>query len=152
MLVSAVLLLGLLTGGCAAPTPRPRIEVISSSREAVESQVISYFVGRGYRVNNADRLNLRFDKEGDALTNFFFGSTWNPTTHFRIYITVFNETPGAVHIVGNAAVVTNPGSGYEHERNLTDTKEFNAVMEQLREKVGGTAIAPAPPPPPPQKT
>ncbi len=138
MLFLVLMIAGL--GGCASemhtPSGRPETGFSAPSKEDAETRVITFFVNGGFVPSAPDRLTLRFEREGDFLMSFFFGTDWDARAFYRVDVTVLpTTTPHNYRVLALPIVVGNHGTGYERQHELTGAgyAALQAMLDELRD-------------------
>lgn len=130
-----VLCLALLAG-CATqtlntPTGRPEVTIPNADLEEIKNLLTQNAIDWGYHVREVTDYRAVYEKRGEGTGEaILFGSTYDPFPLYRLQYDLLPQGE-AVRIVGNLAVVTNPGSGYERTQDLSKGKSGVQIQDFL---------------------
>lgn len=137
-IVSALSILVALAGCAGAPVEEyvpPQVTVKAPSSD-VRAKLLGVVLGRGYSVTRESQSVLVVDKPSDnVVANALLGSRMRPVVNARVTFT-FVETGGSTRVVGDLALVTNPGTGIEQLTPVRLPSEVKTIQGWLDQAAG----------------
>ncbi|MHB0706013.1 hypothetical protein ACX4MT_09235 [Roseomonas mucosa] len=135
-----------IVSGCAAPVThntasgKPEVTVTTSDLPALKSYITNDMINRGYTIVRESESQLVFDRPvQNVLVGALVGSSFNSTPNTRLtYVFIKNQT--SYRVVGDVALITNPGSGFE-KRNDMNAAQDTVVIQQMLERMRATLTA-----------
>lgn len=107
---------------CATAPQEPPVDpavTIRAPREDVVAALIADMAAQGYPLVQSSENLLVFGRRDDSVMAMaIYGSRYDRVPESRVSYSVA-ETQGLISVRGTAAMVTNPGSGYERNHNVT---------------------------------
>lgn len=148
--------------GCATPQPlatasgRPEVTICSGiDRKAVRDRLVERMVANGGRVQSVNDYSITISKPSDDfMTSLLYGSRFNATPDLRLTVTFVDTESGCQRLFATAAIVTNPGSGFENQMDATvgagptllaSLESFKGRIESEYPRAGGAPVSGAPP-------
>jgi hypothetical protein len=133
----------LLVGGCATapplqtPSQRPEVTISGATKKEILDVLVAEMLANGAQIKQMNDYSVVFGKRDSSLSGaLLFGSKYDSTPEMRITYNMV-ETGKAIRVFCNAAMVTNPGSGFERVNDVTGGKlahEIQAMLERLKAK------------------
>jgi hypothetical protein len=139
-------------GACATPvthqTASGKVEVtVTGAQEPVKAELVNVMVNRGYTINRDSPFQIVFEKPiMNGLAAALLGSRYNSTPDARVSFTI-TQNGQATRIVGDLAVITNPGSGFEMRtdfNNSQDSAQIQLMLDGIRDHFPTQIASPAP--------
>lgn len=136
----AAAFLALLVGGCGTPSKlqtasgRPEISIPGVTVDAVKAEVVRTMTTEGFRITRDTQYEMAFDRPAQGAAAVLFGSRYDPVPSSRISFS-FASMGNSVLVTADAAVVTNPGSGFEQRTDTNGGPDGTAVQAML-EQIG----------------
>jgi hypothetical protein len=105
--------------GCASYSPEPGSPqvIIHAPENTVKNYLVNDLVNKKWNPVGDSQFTVTLDKAGGFWQNVFFGSQWNPQTVTRMMLT-FIDTGDGVRVIYHAAIVSNPGSGFQQQNEI----------------------------------
>jgi hypothetical protein len=154
-----VLALGCALCACAAPThldtPSGHAEVTISrvAPEKIKAALVNKMIDKGYRITKDTQFELAFDKPADSiLVAALFGSKYDAIPNARVTYSIA-QVGDDVRIVGDLAVITNPGSAHEQRTDMNGAAkdapihDVQVFLDNLRTELTSTQTLDNKPPP-----
>lgn len=152
--ISTIAISALLVACAAPPQPlatasgNPEVLLRGVDRQVVMDALVAELAASGatIRSNTTNQLVVGKRLENNFAAQFFFGSRYDSVPEARITYTVAPLPTGHVRVFGRAAVVTNPGSGFERVNDVTagEGKQIQAMLERMKASIEGSASISAP--------
>lgn len=137
IILVAIMVVGL--GACATPiqhaTPSGKVEatIDGVSKSAVKDRITDQMLNKGYTVTKSDDTIIAFDRPVDNLmAAALFGSSYDSTPNARITFNLIQQK-GAVRVVADCILVTNPGSAFEQKNSVNNNAETAKVQNWLND-------------------
>ncbi|MFN3827809.1 MAG: hypothetical protein ACK4NR_09325 [Micavibrio sp.] len=132
-------IMSVVLAGCATPiqhnTPSGKVEVTikGTSKSTVKDRITDSMINRGYSVTKSDDTVISFDRPVDSpMAAVFFGSRYDSTPNARVAYNII-QTKGAVRVVADCSIVTNPGSAFEKKTNMNNNAATADIQSWLNE-------------------
>jgi hypothetical protein len=129
-------LTSLLTS-CAAPivhnTPsgRPEVTIRDVHLTDVSAKLTGQMIDRGYIIKSAQPAVMIFEKPINNLgAAMLFGSRYDSTPFARVTFMLV-ESEQQTRVVGSLAVITNPGSAFEHQTSFDQSQDSANIQQAL---------------------
>jgi hypothetical protein len=133
----------LLLAGCATapplqtPSQRPEVTISGATKKEILDVLVTEMLASGAQIKQMNDYSVVFGKQDSSLGGaLLYGSKYDSTPEMRITYNMV-ETGNAIRVFCNAAMVTNPGSGFERVNDVTGGKlahEIQAMLERLKAK------------------
>lgn len=148
-LAAAIALATAVTISAPAIAQSGRAEItIPAQINLVKPQLINEMLNRGYYIQADTPYLITFDKVSDNFgANLLFGTRGGGVPHARVTYSMA-EINGQTRIMADAALIGNPGTGFER-RNDMNGGDVRDAVQQILNTVAAKTIGPIPPPPPP---
>lgn len=131
----------LVVSGCATvpplqtPSQRPEVTISGSTKKEIFDILVNEMLASGAQIKQMNDYSVVFAKRDTSLGgSILYGSRYDSTPEMRITYNLV-EINGATRVFCNAAMVTNPGSGFERVNDVTGGKlayEIQAMLERLK--------------------
>lgn len=121
------------TAPVGTPTGFPDVSFKAPKKE-VMNQVLKMSLGKGYQIKSNTEFSLTVGKLDTSFAAALLGgSRYDSTPEVRIQFT-FVENQETVRVTSTAALVTNPGSGFERPTQfLAESKIYGQIQSALLE-------------------
>ena len=136
----AVAMLCICITGCATvqqtpslntPSGRPEITVPADRVDSVIAYVLSFSIDRGYTIRQQTPAMIMMERPANDLqTSMLYGTRFNANPNLRSTWIIIRSGDTS-RIVGDFAIVTNPGSGYEYVNQITRGPALHTMQEIL---------------------
>lgn len=133
-----------LVTGCAAPqaplntrSGKPEIFIEGVTRQQVADELVDSLSGQGLTMRTvSDYQIVAGQLAGDLGARVLHGSRYDSVPEYRLSYTMV-ELPGGVRVYGRAAIVTNPGSGFERVNDMTERVKHDVqdMLNRLRSQL-----------------
>jgi hypothetical protein len=141
MKLSAIMLV-LSLAGCATAlqqplitsSGRPEVTIQRATRPQIQSALVQELAANGATLKSTNEYQLVFSKPDQSIgSSIAYGTSFAPTPELRLTFT-FADSAGGVRVFGQAAMVSNPGSGYERTHDVTEgvKHDIQGARERLR--------------------
>lgn len=128
----AVVVMGVALLGCATPPPvlstpsgNPEVVIQGVTRKQVVDKIVDAMSARGLTLRTvSDHQVVAGGRAEDFAARFFHGSRYDGVPEYRVTFTMVEQAPG-VKVYSRAAIVTNPGSGFERVNDMTQPQGKN---------------------------
>lgn len=126
--------------GCAAPlktaSGRPEVVIENVSRRQVFDFAVAEGSRNGFEIRDVSEYHLVMGKRDQKNIGaaMLFGSQYDTIPEIRLTFTAV-EQPSGVMLRANGSVITNPGSAFERQTDLstgTGAHELQAMLERIR--------------------
>lgn len=140
----------LLLTGCAAPKPplntpsgNPEILIPNVTRKQAADALVGWLssVGMTIRLINEYQLVVGQRADNDTMAKLLYGSKYDTVPEYRLSFTFVEEQRG-VKVYSRAAIVTNPGSGFERVNDATDNTKHTqqAILVKLHDSLVSSSV------------
>lgn len=126
ILLICMLIMTAALAACTTPvqhaTPSGKVEatIHGASKSAVKDRITDGMINKGYTVTKSDDTVIAFDRPVDnPFAAAFFGSRYDSTPNARVTYNLI-QVKGAVRVVADCVIVTNPGSAFEQKTSANN--------------------------------
>ncbi len=125
-----------MLAGCAAPAKlntasgRPE-RTFNASADAVRATLVSHLVNRGYQVTKESQSLVIAEKRAESvMAQVLLGTAYDANVNARASFTIIPQG-STTRVVGDLALVSNPGSAFERVTVITNADELNRMQEAM---------------------
>lgn len=122
---------------CATPvhhnTPSGKIEVMFAgfAPAVVKPAIAAQMINRGYNITRDTEYLMVFDKPiTNGMAAALLGSRYDGTPNARVSVTML-YADGDTRVIGDLAVITNPGSAFERRMDVNNSKDSLVIWEAI---------------------
>ncbi len=112
-----------LLTACAMTPPEPPVDpvvTIRAPKDDVAAALIADMAAQGYPlVESSDHLLVFGRRDDSVMAMAIYGSRYDRVPESRVSYSVAGGPDGLVIVRGSAAMITNPGSGFERHHDVT---------------------------------
>ena len=123
----AILTVGMCISACATvqteplntPSGKSEVTLTAEHERATVAYIMNDALNRGYTIRKQTDSMIMMERPiTEVMYRVLFGSRYNSTPNPRVIFNIINNGD-RTRIVGDIAIVTNPGSGYEYSNQIT---------------------------------
>ena len=106
----------------------PNDFTFNASRTKTKEAIVARFLPKNYQIVRDSDLQLVLDRPAsdNFAAQFIYGSQFNTVPNARAMMTFLGDGPTQVNV--RLFIVTNPGSGFEQQTDITNNPDARASM------------------------